>query len=91
MAGKVALVTGGSSGIGKATAIAFANEGARVVIANRTQETGEEVQTIKELGGESIWIKADVTDSKQVEIMVRKTMGFGRSHGIRYIRRPNMV
>jgi NAD(P)-dependent dehydrogenase (short-subunit alcohol dehydrogenase family) len=80
MAGKVALVTGGSSGIGKATALAFANEGARIVIANRSQETGEQVvHAIREAGGEAIWVGADVTRAAQVESLVRETMDtYGR-------------
>lgn len=80
MAGKVALVTGGSSGIGEAAALAFAREGASVVIANRTQETGEKVvQAIREMGGQAIWIKTDVSQADQVEAMVRGTVeAFGR-------------
>jgi len=72
MAGKVALVTGGSSGIGEATALAFAREGAQVVIASRTQESGEKVvQAIKAGGGEATWIKTDVSQAAQVEALVR--------------------
>lgn len=80
MVGKVALVTGGSSGIGKATALAFANEGARVVITSRTEETGEQVaRTIREAGGEAKWIKTDVTQDAQVESLVKETLGtYGR-------------
>ncbi|MBN1202968.1 MAG: glucose 1-dehydrogenase [Anaerolineae bacterium] len=80
MEGKVALVTGGSSGIGKATALAFAREGASVVIANRTQETGEEVaQAIQEMGGQAVWIQTDVSQADQVEAMIEGTLrAFGR-------------
>ena len=77
---KVALVTGGSSGIGKAAALAFAQEGARVVIANRTQETGEAVvQAIQEMGGEALWVKTDVSQEAQVEALVAKVVAsYGR-------------
>ena len=72
MAGKVALVTGGSSGIGRATALAFAGEGARVAIANRTQETGEQVVgAIREMGGEAIWVQTDVTQAAQVQALIQ--------------------
>jgi NAD(P)-dependent dehydrogenase (short-subunit alcohol dehydrogenase family) len=75
MAGKVALVTGGSSGIGRATALAFANAGAKVVIANRTQDTGEQVvRTIRDAGGEAVWVKTDVTQAAQVRSMIQATL-----------------
>jgi NAD(P)-dependent dehydrogenase (short-subunit alcohol dehydrogenase family) len=80
MTGKVALVTGGSSGIGEATALAFAREGASVVIANRTQATGERVvQAIRDAGGQAVWIGTDVSQADQVEAMIQGTLdAFGR-------------
>ena len=72
MKGKVAMVTGGSSGIGQATAMAFAKEGARVVIASRSKtKATEAVRAIEKLGGEVTWIQADVSDAAQVQNMVR--------------------
>jgi len=68
---KVALVTGASSGIGRATALAFAREGGRVVVANRGAERGEEgVRLIAAKGGEAFFVRTDVTRADQVEAMV---------------------
>ncbi len=75
MTGKVALVTGGSSGIGKAAALAFASEGAHVVIANRTERTGEQTAgEIRDVGGKAIWIGTDVTQASQVQSLVKTTV-----------------
>jgi len=80
MTGKVALVTGGSSGIGRAAALAFAAGGARVAIASRTQATGKDaVGAIAENGGEAIWIEADVSQAGQVSAMVQQAVDtYGR-------------
>lgn len=68
---KVVIITGGSRGIGRASAIAFAQEGAKVVIASRILDTAEEVvNTIKNNGGEVLSIKLDISDPKQVQDMV---------------------
>ena len=73
--GKVVLVTGGSSGIGRATALAFGREGARVVVASRRIEVLEEtVKAIKGVGGEAGVIKADMTEAAEVEAMVKKVV-----------------
>lgn len=59
--GKIALVTGGSSGIGRAACALFAREGATVVLAARRQDEGERTaQMIREAGGEAIFIRTDV-------------------------------
>lgn len=73
--GKVALVTGASSGIGRASALAFAREGAKVVVADVMVEGGEEtVRMIKDAGGEASFIKTDVSQASEVEAMVNKTV-----------------
>ncbi|MFG3494218.1 SDR family NAD(P)-dependent oxidoreductase [Streptomyces sp. NPDC047928] len=70
-AGKVALVTGGGSGIGRATALAFAREGAAVVVAGRGREALEETaKLIDAEGGRAAWVTADVADSGDVAAMV---------------------
>lgn len=73
--GKVALVTGGSSGIGQAAALAFAREGARVIVAARNVERLEEtVRMIRAAGGEAVYVQTDVTQAAQVEAMVNSTV-----------------
>jgi NAD(P)-dependent dehydrogenase (short-subunit alcohol dehydrogenase family) len=77
---KVALVTGGTSGIGRATAIAYAQQQAKVVVVGRRMDEGEEtVRLIKEAGGEAIFVQSDVTKEADVKAMVDKAVGvFGR-------------
>jgi NAD(P)-dependent dehydrogenase (short-subunit alcohol dehydrogenase family) len=80
VSGKVALITGGGSGIGRATAILFAREGAQVAIADYSRDGGEHtVRTIKDAGGEALFIEANVAIPKQVEAMVARTVeAYGR-------------
>ena len=80
MTGKVALITGGTAGIGHATAVAFAKEGAQVALSGRREKEGNEVVAeIKALGGEAIFIKTDITKEADVKAMVEKTIeAFGR-------------
>jgi len=74
--GKVALVTGGSSGIGRAAALAFAREGASVVIsADRNAAGGAEtVRLVEQVGGSAFFVQADVSRASDVEAMVRRTV-----------------
>src|SRR5712691_9224594 len=81
--GKIVLVTGGGSGIGRATALKLTQEGATVMIADYVQEGGERtVKMIKDSGGTASFIHADVSVTKQVEAMVAKTVEtYGRIDG----------
>jgi NAD(P)-dependent dehydrogenase (short-subunit alcohol dehydrogenase family) len=73
-AGQVALITGGTSGIGKVTAIALAREGAKVAFCGRREELGKGAQReIESLGAEAMFMRADVTDEEQVRAFVDAT------------------
>lgn len=78
--GKVALVTGGGSGIGRASAIALAQAGARVVVADLSESGGAEtVALIRATGADAAFIRTDVTEPDQVERLVHETVErFGR-------------
>jgi NAD(P)-dependent dehydrogenase (short-subunit alcohol dehydrogenase family) len=77
---KVAIITGGTSGIGRDAAIVFAEAGAKVVVAGRREAEGNEtVALIKKAGGEAIFVKTDVAKSPDVQSLVAKTVErFGR-------------
>jgi NAD(P)-dependent dehydrogenase (short-subunit alcohol dehydrogenase family) len=78
LAGKSALVTGGASGIGAATALAMAREGARVLVADRNDPAAT-VAAINAAGGQALGMVADVTDEEAVAAMVARAVGaFGR-------------
>lgn len=73
--GRVALITGGNSGIGRATALLFAQEGARVAIAARDKDRGQEtVEAIAAMGGQAIFIPCDVRLASDCQQAVRKTV-----------------
>jgi len=72
---KVAIITSGSSGIGRATGIALAKEGVKVAVAARRAKEGEEtVHLIKEAGSDGIFVKTDVTKGDDIRLLVEKTV-----------------
>jgi NAD(P)-dependent dehydrogenase (short-subunit alcohol dehydrogenase family) len=77
---KVVLITGGTSGIGRATAVAFAEQGANVVISGRREAEGaESVSLIQKAGGQGLFVRGDVSEESEIEALVAKTLErFGR-------------
>jgi len=80
LAGKVALITGGGSGMGRASCVLFAREGARVAVVDRAADAGEEtVRQIRDEGGDASFVEADVSDAADVERMMAATVDlYGR-------------
>ena len=78
--GKIALVTGGAAGIGRATALKFAAEGAKLVVSDVMVEGGEETaDMIRASGGEAVFIRADISKSTDVAALIAQTVAkFGR-------------
>ena len=73
--GKVAIVTGSTSGMGRATAIAYAREGAKVVVTGRNEERAKEVvKQIKDEGFEAMYVIVDTSNVESVQDLVDKTL-----------------
>lgn len=77
---KVALITGGTSGIGRETAVLFAKHGAKVVVSGRREKEGNEtLELVRKAGGEGLFVKGDVSRAADVQLLVSKTVEkFGR-------------
>lgn len=74
---KVALVTGGTSGIGKATAIAFGVAGAKVVFSGRREKEGEDTANlIRQSGAECLFVRSDVSSEAEVKALIQKTVEY---------------
>ena len=80
LAGKTALITGGGGGIGRATALVFAREGARIAVADANMETAQQtVALVNAAGGQATSLTGDVTDSAHVQAMIRSVIAtYGR-------------
>jgi NAD(P)-dependent dehydrogenase (short-subunit alcohol dehydrogenase family) len=76
--GKVVLVTGASTGIGRATALAFGRSGAKLVLGDLDEKAGETAALIVEAGGQAIFVKADVSQAASVEALVEAAV---QAHG----------
>jgi NAD(P)-dependent dehydrogenase (short-subunit alcohol dehydrogenase family) len=78
--GKVALITGGGSGMGRASCVLFAEEAAKVVVVDRVAVAGNEtVELIRDAGGEAFFVNADVAQSADAETMIAAAVeGYGR-------------
>ena len=80
LVGKVALITGGTTGIGRDTAILFAKSGAKIVVSGRREAEGNEtINLVRAAGGDGLFVKSDVSKSADVRSLVQKTVEkFGR-------------
>jgi NAD(P)-dependent dehydrogenase (short-subunit alcohol dehydrogenase family) len=80
VAGKVAVITGSTSGIGRASAVLFAWEGAKVIISGRREERGAAVvKEIRERGGEAVFVRADMTSEEDMQNLVQTAVNtYGR-------------
>src|SRR6266436_4101635 len=87
--GKVGIVTGGTSGIGRDTAVLFAKAGAKVVVAGRRESEGKEtIDLVRAAGGDGLFVKTDVSRGAEVQELGRKTVEkFGRLNATS--KRPN--